>query len=156
MDIEIREAGRKDMDVIWKATTGTVWNDIPAEERSALDRAAFESHFRPRAEAIMTSEESAVLVAESADGSVVGYAIVGGTSSMLGPAPFGFLYDLWIAPEARRQGVGRRLLARAEQWCRGRGYLRIKLEVAATNAGARALYASEGFAEERLFLGKRL
>lgn len=156
MDIRIRAAGRGDMDVVWRATMETVWNDLPAEERATMDRAAFERHFRPHAARIVESKEHAVFVAEGPDRAVVGYAIVGGASSMLSPVPFGFLYDLWVEPRARRQGVGRRLLVRAEEWCRERGFRSLRLEVSAPNVAARALYASSGMREERLFLGKPL
>lgn len=156
MDIRIRMAGRKDMDLVWSATMETVWSDLPAEERASMDRAAFERHFRPHAARVIESKEHAIFIAEGSDRSVVGYAIVGGASSMLSPVPFGFLYDLWVVPLARRQGVGRSLLARAEEWCREQGFRRLKLEVAATNAAARALYASAEVGEERLFLGKSL
>lgn len=156
MEIRIRAGTRKDRDVLWKATMETVWDDIPAEERRGMDRAAFEDHFRPRAAQVIESAENAVFVAEGADGSVVGYTIVGGASSMLAPTPFGFVYDLWVAADARRQGIARRLLARAEQWCRGEGLPRLKLEVATGNAAARRLYASSGFSEERVYMGKTL
>lgn len=155
MDIRIRPAGRKDMDLVWKATLETVWQDVPADERSGLDRAAFERHFRPNAERVIDSEDRAIFVAEG-DGGVLGYTIVGSAASMLSPRRFGFIYDLWVAPPARRQGVAHRLLVQAEAWCREHGLARLKLEVAAANGGARALYESEGFAVERLYLGKTL
>lgn len=146
---------RKDHEFIWRATMETVWNDIPLGERRGMDRATFEEHFRPHAKQVIDSRENAIFVAEELAG-VVGYAIVGGASTMLSPVPFGFVYDLWVAPEARRRGVARQLVDRACAWCREQGFPRLKLEVAATNAAARALYASAGFSEERLFLGKGL
>lgn len=156
MEIRIRPGTRADHDLIWRATLETVWSDIPADERRLLERPAFEEHFRPRAQRVLASKDNAIFVAERVDGGVVGYAIVGKTTSMLGPEPFGFVYDLWVAPEARRQGVARRLVAHASDWCRAQGCRRLKLEVAATNAAARAFYAANGFVEERLFLGKSL
>jgi len=95
-------------------------------------------------------------VAEKGTKGVRYYTIVGAASTMLSPVPFGFVYDIWVAPPVRRQGVASRLLERASDWCRARGYRKLKLEVAATNGGARALYASNGFAEERIFMGMEL
>jgi len=134
----------------------TVWNDLPARERASLDRVALETHFRPHAEQVLDSRENLVFVAEGASGEVAGYAVVGGASIMLSPVPFGFLYDLWVAPGARRQGIARRLVEHAAAWCRRQGYGKMRLEVSATNGAARALYAASGFSEERLFLGKAL
>ena len=156
MEIRIRPGTKGDQAVIWSATTETVWNDLPAAEREGTDRRAFEAHFRPRAQRIMESPENATLVAERADGPVVGYVILGRAASMLGPEPYGLVYDLWVSPEARRQGVGRHLLDRAADWCRERGLHSLRLEVGAGNAPARALYAAVGFAEERVYLGKRV
>ena len=155
-DIRIREGERRDRDLIWRATTETLWGDVPEAERAALDRDEVEAHFRPHAEHVMDSQENAVFVAEDAEGRVLGYAVAGGATTMLTPAPFGFLYDLWVAPEARRRGVARRLAEHVAAWCRARGFRRMKLEVGAGNATARALYASLGFSEERVFMGKAL
>jgi len=156
MEIRIREGERRDRALIRRATMDTLWGDVPEAERSVLDRAAVEAHFRPHAEHVMDSRENAVFVGEDAAGRVVGYAIVGGATTMLSPAPTGFLYDLWVDPGARRQGVARRLVEHGAAWCRARGFRRMTLEVGAGNAAARALYASLGFAEERVFMGRTL
>ena len=156
MDIRIREGTRRDHDLIWRETMQTVWNDIPEAERQTLDRTRLEAHFRPHAKQVIDSPENAIFVAEGAGGQVLGYTIVGAATTMLTPTPFGFVYDMWVAPDARRRGVAHRLLDRACDWCRARGYRKLKLEVAATNRGARALYASNGLAEERIFMGREL
>ena len=57
------------------------------------------------------------------------------------------LLTLAVHPEARRAGLGRRLLAAFERDATVRGSARAFLEVAATNAAARALYAAAGYAE---------
>lgn len=55
------------------------------------------------------------------------------------------LLTLAVLPEARRQGVGRALLARFEQLAAARGAARGFLEVAEDNAAACALYAAAGW-----------
>ena len=55
---------------------------------------------------------------------------------------------LFTAPERRREGHARRLLAALDRWAAGRGVAEIFLEVAETNAPARALYAAAGYAEQ--------
>ena len=57
------------------------------------------------------------------------------------------LLTLAVAPEARRRGLGRKLVARFLYQARLRGAEQAFLEVAAGNAAARALYARCGFAE---------
>lgn len=156
MEIRIRKGTRKDHPMIWRATLETLWNDIPEDERRTLDRGVVEAHFRPRAQPVIEGPGNEILVAEDARGTVLGYTIVGAASSMITPNPFGFVYDLWVAPEARRHGIARRLMEAAEAWCRRQGYRRLRLETAAANAGARAFYAAIGFREERMYLGKPL
>ena len=57
----------------------------------------------------------------------------------------GHVVVLGVAPEWRRQGVGRSLMRRVESAFRERGVQLIHLEVRTTNAGARALYERLGF-----------
>ncbi len=57
------------------------------------------------------------------------------------------ILTLAVAPEARRRGVGRRLLARFEAAARTQGAASAFLEVAADNHAARALYLSAGWHE---------
>ncbi len=156
IDVRIRAAQRKDHEVIWKATVETVWDDLPLYEKHGLDRGAFEGHFRPHAQRVIESPDTAIFVAEGGAGEPVGYVVLGPATSMLSPVPFGFVYDVWVAPAFRRRGVARRLLLRAEEWCRAQGHGSIRLEVSARNTAARALYASAGFVEDRLTLHKAL
>jgi len=58
----------------------------------------------------------------------------------------GELLNLAVAPERRQRGVGRELLDAALERARKSGAQRIFLEVRVSNIGARALYASLGFA----------
>ncbi len=57
------------------------------------------------------------------------------------------ILSLAVAPAARRHGIGRTLLAGALAAAAARGARAVFLEVAATNAPARALYAGAGFTE---------
>lgn len=57
------------------------------------------------------------------------------------------ILTLCTAPEARRRGAARGLLDELERWARQQGVEELFLEVAETNAAARALYRQAGFAE---------
>lgn len=69
----------------------------------------------------------------------------------------GWLYAVAVAPECRRQGLGRQLVAEAEARLRERGCPKINLQVRTSNAAVVGFYESLGYAvEERVSLGKRL
>ena len=57
------------------------------------------------------------------------------------------LVTIAVLPEARRQGIGRRLLGAFRDEAERRGAAHAFLEVAEDNAAARALYAAEGWIE---------
>ena len=56
---------------------------------------------------------------------------------------------MWVAPEARRQGMGRALLEACVDWAREHRFRAVNLAVRSVNAPARAAYAAAGFAFER-------
>lgn len=55
------------------------------------------------------------------------------------------LFDVLVAPEARRQGLARRLTQSVGAWARTHGARWIYLQVVATNTAALPLYAGLGF-----------
>lgn len=92
----------------------------------------------------MVSRANASLIVAEAQGHLLGYALVlfhRGTS-------LGRLYSLAIADSARGQGLGKQLLARAEQQATLRDCAYLRLEVRPDNGAAIALYQRQGY---RLF-----
>ena len=99
----------------------TPWNEAALEEELYNDTASF-------------------LVAEGPDGTVVGYA---GLHVILDE---GYIDNVAVRPDQRRQGIADRLL---EVFCRfGAAHLRfLTLEVRPSNTAAVALYEKHGFRE---------
>ncbi len=60
------------------------------------------------------------------------------------------LHDIVVHASARRQGIGRQLLARVEATALARGCCKLTLEVLAANRAARGAYAAFGFASYTL------
>jgi ribosomal protein S18 acetylase RimI-like enzyme len=58
---------------------------------------------------------------------------------------FGFIHDVWVEPEFRKQGVGKALAESAVSRFRQLGVRQIRLDTAAENEPARRLFASAGF-----------
>lgn len=54
------------------------------------------------------------------------------------------LYGMWVAPEARRQGIGRALVEAVAVWATGVGRRRVELTVVRGNTAAECLYAAAG------------
>ena len=57
------------------------------------------------------------------------------------------LYQMWVAPQGRRLGVGRALLAAVVDWARAQRLRCLVLDVTCGNTPARNLYAGAGFRE---------
>lgn len=109
---------------------------------------------------LLTAEEAAgaldsSLIAKLTSGSVfgafegarlVGFVAMhqGGPQRLRHMADIGPLY---VHPDARRQGLGHQLMDATIAAAKAKSLLQLELCVDATNEGARALYASLGFAE---------
>jgi ribosomal protein S18 acetylase RimI-like enzyme len=120
---------------LWHACELTrPWNDPQADFALALEGAT-----------------STVLVAR-------GEAIEG--SVMVGfDGHRGWVYYLAVSPDQRRNGLGRALMAAAEDWLRTRGAPKIQLMVREDNAEAIGFYESLGLERQKVavfgrFMGK--
>ena len=68
---------------------------------------------------------------------------------------FGYVSDLFVETTHRRQGVGSRLLERAERHIRALGVTRLRIAALAGNAPARRAYEKLGFDPYVVLLEKR-
>lgn len=57
------------------------------------------------------------------------------------------VWGMWVAPEARRRGIGRDLMVAVQNWSEQVGAVRMVLWVVETNEPAVTLYRSLGFSE---------
>lgn len=89
---------------------------------------------------LLTKGHAALSLAEQG-GRLLGYALV----LFHGQTALARLYSLAVAPEARGQGLARRLLTVAEADALAEGAAVLRLEVRADNAAAIALYRNAGY-----------
>lgn len=91
--------------------------------------------------------------ADPADGAVF---VVDGPTGLIamaigGPAPTApeaaALFAMWVAPEARRRGLGAALVTAVKAWAIEAGYRGLGLGVTTTNAPGIALYERMGFTD---------
>jgi GNAT superfamily N-acetyltransferase len=95
--------------------------------------------------------QSTVLLALRADGSAAGFTQLYPSFSSVSAAPILILNDLFVAPEARRNGVASLLLGAAARYGREAGAIRLTLSTEVANAAAQALYESEGWKRQTDF-----
>ena len=122
--VQIRTASSSDIDAIVhieRSSFGDPWS--PASFRSLLDN--------PHVYFAVATDDEAVA------GYVVAWFVVDEAE----------VANLAVAPPSRGRRIGATLLDAALDAARGRGVASVFLEVRDSNAGARALYASRGFAQ---------
>jgi len=69
----------------------------------------------------------------------------------------GWIYSLAVSPLHRRQGVGSRLISAAEQSLRGKGCMKVNLQIMEGNESVTEFYSALGYSvERRISMGKRL
>ncbi|WP_342641478.1 GNAT family acetyltransferase [Rhodoligotrophos ferricapiens] len=84
-------------------------------------------------------EGSDILVGLDAQGSIVGSVMVGHDGHR------GWIYYLASDPSHRNQGIGRSMVAAAEQWLKDRGVVKLMLLVRETNTQVIDFYEHLGF-----------
>lgn len=84
------------------------------------------------------------------DGAVVGFMLsrVRRVPEHWGGVLVGQLSDMWVAPEARRFGVGRELSRLAINWLRDQGTHSVEIQIVSDNAASLKLYDTLGFKHE--------
>jgi len=109
----------------------------------------------PRATAFIQARlaqgDSLILLARSSAGEALGFAQLYPSFSSIDCAASYLLSDLFTAPSARGQGVGRALLLAAREHALASGRTSLTLETAVDNLTAQRLYESVGFVREQGF-----
>jgi ribosomal protein S18 acetylase RimI-like enzyme len=102
----------------------------------------------------MRRQESVILVAQSAEAadSIVGFCQLYPSFCSVIAQPICTLYDLFVAPDARKSGAGRALMQAAHEHAKQHGFARLDLSTARTNDKAQALYESLGWVRDEVFL----
>jgi ribosomal protein S18 acetylase RimI-like enzyme len=97
------------------------------------------------------NKESVILLAVSEDGASVGFCQLYPSFCSVEARPIYSLYDLFVAPAARRSGAGKALLQAAEALAAGHGKARMDLTTAKTNQPAQAAYEALGWVRDEVF-----
>lgn len=69
---------------------------------------------------------------------------------------YGYVNNLYVAPNRRGQGLAKELMRQAEDWFRSRGVRKLRLTVTSSNEAAVALYQRSGYRIQRWEMEKEL
>ncbi|HEX4858509.1 MAG TPA: GNAT family N-acetyltransferase [Usitatibacteraceae bacterium] len=131
-------------------------HDFHAESGYRLDHARAGQSF---AQLLGDARNGAAWLATGDEGRPLGHAVLTLRHSMEFGGPAGHVDDLYVAPGARRGGVGLALLEALRDHAARCGVLGLFVEVGADNAAAQALYRRSGFAPaagDRVLLARDL
>jgi aminoglycoside 6'-N-acetyltransferase I len=100
------------------------------------------------------SEPAAVLLAVGSSGEPIGLAELSIRPCAEGcrSSPVAYLEGWFVAPEARRRGVGRALVSAAEAWARSQGCSELASDTQPDNPASAAAHRALGFSEAGLVL----
>ena len=118
--------------------------DIDRTNRSSLEQAL--THPEP---------DSAIFVAEE-DGTLAGFIHLQTQTDYFNGEKHGYISDLAVAKSFEGRGIGRLLLAAAEDWTQSQGYHLLTLYVFAGNTHAQQIYEKHGFKAEVVKYGKEM
>ncbi len=100
----------------------------------------------------LANAESVIILALDDAQAAIGFCQLYPTFCSVEVAPIYTLYDLFVSSQARRTGAAKALLRAAHAHAAQTGRVRMDLTTARTNFAAQALYESEGWVQDALFL----
>lgn len=100
--------------------------------------------------------KSRLIVAVAEGDDVLGYIHLKPIHDEVLDCETGYLSIIAVSEAAGGQGIGRMLMAAAENWAREQGYPSLLLDVFASNESARGFYNKAGFIEDSLRLRRPL
>jgi ribosomal protein S18 acetylase RimI-like enzyme len=99
----------------------------------------------------LANHDSVIFVATAEPHTLVGFTQLYPTLCSVSAAKIYVLYDLFVAPSARRSGAARALMLAAQAHAQQTGAVRLELATARTNVQAQALYESMGWVRDEAF-----
>jgi ribosomal protein S18 acetylase RimI-like enzyme len=109
------------------------------------------AHIAAFLQARLNRGDSQLFIARDAQGTAQGFVQLYPLQASLALASMYVLSDLFVAPQARRQGVGELLMQAAREHAQAAGACGLQLETAKSNLAGQALYARLGYVRDELY-----
>jgi len=110
-------------------------------------------------EAMLTDPDQVVFVVPRDNGGLCGMveARVRAFANGVDEAPCAFVEGWWVDADMRQTGIGRALIAKVEEWARGRGFHELGSDAELNNTVSHRAHAALGFEErERVVCYRKL
>lgn len=156
MTITIRLMHDRERETFLERVIKTTHADLPDHQRKRLTAKEIWFEVSEVVDLLMAQGANEILVADTDSQVNVGQVWLGTARDPYTGEVGGYVYDLYIDPAFREQGIGRALMEAAEVASRKRGDKTLNLAVAVWNTNAHKLYESLGYAPERLTMSKTL
>jgi ribosomal protein S18 acetylase RimI-like enzyme len=140
--IKVRQAGIGDLDAL-----APLFDAYRQFYKRASDPTAAREFLFQR----FQHQQSVIFIAHDDKGVAIGFTQLYPLFSSLTLARTFVLYDLFVAPSARRSGAARKLLRAAADYGRAVGAGALELSTATDNEAAQRLYESEGWVRDTAF-----
>ena len=115
--------------------------------RKPADETGAQAFLRER----LSNRDSLILFALDSASTALGFTQLYPSFSSVRMRPLWILNDLFVVPEARGQGVGRRLMEAARERAQAAGMVALALATEKNNTTAKALYESLGYQQDTAF-----
>ena len=158
ISFRIEKAVESDWPWILKGLTEIAWVRLDSERQRRMGREVVGESVERQVQRLRRDEgfPSQAFVAKTDDGTQAGFVWVAKTHNDSTGQLEASLLNQYVAEPYRGQGLGRRLMEKAEDWARQQGLPRIALSVGANNSIGQGLYESLGYQVETLRMSKKL
>jgi len=158
MPFRIEKATESDWRWIVQGQAEIAWRRLGRDRQREVSRQTVEQRVAQRVEEIRGDKgfPTEAFVAKTEDGTQAGYVWTAKTHHDFTGQLEASLPSQYVAEAYRNQGLGQRLMERAEEWARQQGLPRISLSVGEHNKVAQNLYKILGFRVEMLRMTKEL
>jgi ribosomal protein S18 acetylase RimI-like enzyme len=155
-DIRFRPATKADDAYFREIELETTWASLDAADRKRFGRSQVRDSLASTHEILLARPGNQVVVAENEAGERVGLLWFGVNRNLITGEDEAWVYNVTVAPDHQRKGIGKQLIQHAEKLAREGGFAILGLMVSSHNTAARGLYEHLSFEASNLLMRKRL